>query len=69
MKPAEAAQAVMDSTISKVAGVAGGGTAILGITVETSTVLADLGIFVGGVAALLTFLAGLIKRARDNDNS
>lgn len=64
VKPVEAAELIADSTVSKLGGAIGGGTAVFGITVETSSVLADLGIFVGGIAALLTFIAGLVKRVR-----
>ena len=68
VKPIEAAQAIADSTTSKVGGVIGGSTAVFGITVEHSTVLADLGIFMAGVTALLTFIAGLVKRVRPEED-
>lgn len=67
MNIAELASAAADSSTAKVGGTIGGGTAIFGLTVDLSSwsanavVLADLGIFFGGVAGLLTFIWGIWK--------
>ncbi|MAA66778.1 MAG: hypothetical protein CL581_18645 [Alteromonadaceae bacterium] len=70
MNLAQLAQAAADSSTSKVGGTIGGGTAIFGLTVDLSAwsanavVLADLGIFFGGVAGLLTFIWGIYRNGK-----